>query len=150
MKHALAKGANVPNFGPLFMKHKLTAILLIISIISCSFSRFFIYAGFQMNRNYIAANLCENRNKPWLHCNGKCYLMKKIRQADEKQNAAERASQRNLIQESWCKVIPQVKFYTQLLQVIAIPNNHIELSNVDDAIFRPPQLDKITIGLFPG
>ena len=122
------------------MKCKLTAVLLIIAIVSCSFSRFFIYAGYELNKNYIATKLCENRNKPWLHCNGKCYLMKKIRQAEEKQNNAEREAQKNLIQESYCEAIPEVKFYTHLLQVIAIPNNHIELPEGYNTIFRPPQL----------
>ena len=122
------------------MKYKLTAILLIFSIISCSFSRFFIYAGFELNRNYIATKLCENRNKPWLHCNGKCYFMKRIKQAEEKQNSAERESQKNSIQEAYCEARHEVKFYTHLLQVILIPNNHIELSQGHNAIFRPPQL----------
>ncbi|MGZ3751254.1 MAG: hypothetical protein ACXVB0_23655 [Mucilaginibacter sp.] len=122
------------------MKSRITAIVLIIAIISCSFSRFFIYAGFEINKNYIAAKLCENRNKPWLHCNGKCYLMKKIKQADEKQNAADRETQKNLVQESYCEATPQIKFYTQLLQVIPIPNNHIELPDGYNVIFRPPQL----------
>ena len=122
------------------MKYKLTAILLIIAIISSTFSRFFIYAGFEMNRNYIASKLCENRDKPWLHCNGKCYLRKKIKQAEEKQNSAERESQKNLVQESFCEKQPDVKFYTQLLRVIAIPNNRIDLPKGYNAIFRPPQL----------
>lgn len=122
------------------MKYKLTAVLLIITIISSSFSRFFIYAGFEMNKSYIITKLCENRNKPWLHCNGKCYLMKKIKQAEDKQSNTERESQRNLIQESFCEEIQQVKFYTQLLRVIAIPNNRIDLPQGYSAIFRPPQL----------
>ena len=122
------------------MKYKLTAVLLIITIISSSFSRFFIYAGFEMNKSYIIAKLCENRNKPWLHCNGKCYLMKKIKQAEDKQSNTERESQINLIQESFCEEIQQVKFYTQLLRVIAIPNNRIDLPQGYSAIFRPPQL----------
>jgi hypothetical protein len=122
------------------MKYKLTAVLLIIAIISSSFSRFFIYAGYQLNKNYIAAKLCENRNRPWLHCNGKCYLMKKLKQAEEKQNASEREAQKNLVQESLCNDIPHVKFYTQLLQVIAIPNNRIDLPKGYNVIFRPPQL----------
>jgi hypothetical protein len=122
------------------MKYKLTAVLLIIAIISSSFSRFFIYAGYQLNKNYIAAKLCENRNRPWLHCNGKCYLMKKLKQAEEKQNASEREAQKNLVQESLCNDIPDVKFYTQLLQVIVIPNNRIDLPKGYNAIFRPPQL----------
>jgi hypothetical protein len=122
------------------MKYKLTAVLLIIAIISCSFSRFFIYAGFEMNQKYIATKLCENRNKPWLHCNGKCYLVKRLRQAEEKQNSAERESQKNLVQESYFEKTPQVKFYTQLLRVIPVPNNRIEPSSGFVTIFRPPQL----------
>ena len=124
----------------LLMKHKITAVLLIIAIVGCSFSRFFIYAGFELNKNYIAAKLCENRNRPWLHCNGKCYLLKKLKQAEEKQNASERESQKNLVQESFCEAIPQVKFYTRLLRVIPIPNNRIELPQGYNVIFRPPQL----------
>ncbi|MDB5023747.1 MAG: hypothetical protein JWP78_1502 [Mucilaginibacter sp.] len=122
------------------MKYRLTAILLIISIICSSFSRFFIYAGFEMNQSYIASKLCENRNKPWLHCNGKCYLMKKVRQAEEKQNASERETQKNLVQEAYCHADNQVKFYTHLIRVIAIALNRIELPERYSAIFRPPQL----------
>ncbi len=122
------------------MKYKLTAVMLIIAIVSCSFSRFFIYAGYQLNKNYIATKLCENRNRPWMHCNGKCYLMKKIKLAEEKQTAAEREAQKNLVQESYSEAIPEVKFYTQLPQVIAIPNDRIALPDGYNAIFRPPQL----------
>jgi hypothetical protein len=122
------------------MKYKITAILLIACIVSSSFSRFFIYAGFEMNRNYIATKLCENRNKPWLHCNGKCYLMKKIKQAEDKQNSAERETQKNLIQEAYCENNTSVKFYTHLIRVIGIPHNRIELPKGYNTIFRPPQL----------
>ncbi|AOW20242.1 hypothetical protein [Urechidicola croceus] len=33
---------------------------------------------YNMNKEYIVSALCENRNKPELACNGKCYLDKKI------------------------------------------------------------------------
>ncbi len=122
------------------MKQRLTAILLIISIISCSFSRFFIYAGYQVNKAYIASKLCENRNRPWLHCNGKCYLIKKIRQAEEKQNAMERQAQKDLIQEAFCEKQPGVKFYTRLLAVISVPDFAARLPKGHSTIFRPPQL----------
>ena len=67
------------------MGRRFITYLLIFALISANFSRLFVYAGFELNRNYIAAKLCENRNKPWLHCNGKCYFMKKIKQAEEKE-----------------------------------------------------------------
>jgi len=32
-----------------------------------------------LNYNYIVAELCENRDKPILECNGKCYLEKQVK-----------------------------------------------------------------------
>ena len=122
------------------MKYRITAILLIVCIISCSFSRFFVYAGFEMNRNYIAAKLCENKNKPWLHCNGHCFLMKKLKQAEEKQTANERETQKNLVQETYCETTGQVKFFTHVISVMSIPNNRIHLPAGYGDIFQPPQL----------
>ncbi|TRZ42920.1 hypothetical protein [Robertkochia solimangrovi] len=31
-----------------------------------------------LNTDYIIANFCENTDKPELHCDGKCYLMKML------------------------------------------------------------------------
>lgn len=39
---------------------------------------------YNLNKEYIASVLCENRNKPELACNGKCYLNKKLAQSQEK------------------------------------------------------------------
>ena len=36
---------------------------------------------YNYNKEYIASVLCENRDKPELACNGKCYLNKKIKQS---------------------------------------------------------------------
>jgi len=38
---------------------------------------------YNLNRDYIASVLCENRDKPELACNGKCYLNKKIKESKE-------------------------------------------------------------------
>ncbi|WP_325532624.1 hypothetical protein [Chitinophaga sp.] len=43
-----------------------------------SFSRGLIVMQFRARQSYIAKELCENRNKPAMHCNGKCYLKKKL------------------------------------------------------------------------
>ena len=36
-----------------------------------------------MNYDYIVAELCENKAKPEMHCNGKCHLMKELAKASE-------------------------------------------------------------------
>jgi hypothetical protein len=47
-----------------------------------------LYLDYEVRKTYIIANLCKNRNRPKLNCNGKCYLAKKIAESqkqDEKQ-----------------------------------------------------------------
>lgn len=41
-----------------------------------------------VDQDYIAAYFCVNKNKPVFHCNGKCYLAKKLQEAqnEKKQN----------------------------------------------------------------
>jgi len=122
------------------MIRRFIAYLLMVACVSANFSSLFIYAGFEINRDYIATHLCVNRDKPWLHCNGKCYFMKKIKQAQEKEKNDERQSQKNLFQDALFARKPDVRFYSQVLQVLQVPNRRITLPNVDLPIFQPPQL----------
>ncbi|MDF2432188.1 MAG: hypothetical protein JWP44_1819 [Mucilaginibacter sp.] len=125
-------------FAP--MARRFVAYLLIVALVSVNFSRFFIYAGFELNKNYITTKLCENRDKPWLHCNGKCYFIKKIRQAEEKEKNDERQSQKNLFQEALFVKKANTRFYSQVLQVMQVPNHRITLPNIDLPLFQPPKL----------
>lgn len=122
------------------MLKQLTAWLLIFSVLTVNYSRLLVYAGFKLNQSFIASKLCENRNKPWLHCNGHCYLMKKIKQAEDKKNNAERESQKNGLQEAFLETKTQVKFFTCVIRVIIIPDSSIVLPPGHNTIFRPPQL----------
>jgi hypothetical protein len=78
------------------MLKRLTIWLLIFAVFIANFSIAFVYVGFKLNQQYIAQNLCINRFKPSLHCNGKCYFMRKIKQAEdnEKKQAAKGSSGR--------------------------------------------------------
>jgi hypothetical protein len=122
------------------MIRRVIAYLLIVASVSANFSRLFVYAGFELNRNYIATHLCENRDKPWLHCNGKCYFMKKVKQAEEKEKNEERSSQKNLFQEALFSKKSDIRFYLHLLQVLQVLNHRVALPNVSLPIFQPPQL----------
>lgn len=70
------------------------AIVILFALIASSFQRYFIYAGFELNHNYIAKNLCINRSRPWMHCNGRCYFMRKLKEAQE--NEKKQAERDNL------------------------------------------------------
>ena len=42
-----------------------------------------------INYDYISEELCENKTKPQLECNGKCYLAKQFEAESKKQNKPE-------------------------------------------------------------
>lgn len=67
------------------MRSIITSVLL-FSILLPTFSPWGTIAYFNLNREYIAKVLCENRDKPKLNCNGKCYLAKILKQQQDKQN----------------------------------------------------------------
>ena len=71
---------------------KLIPILLLSATLLQPLQSFWIKVSFELNRTYIAKNLCENRFKPELKCGGQCYLMKKLaeKQKQQKENTSER------------------------------------------------------------
>lgn len=81
------------------MFKRFTCFILLITLLLAQFSRVFVYAGFELNEQYIATVLCENKDKPQLHCNGKCYLAKKLKQAEEKEKKQERDAQKKNAQD---------------------------------------------------
>lgn len=40
---------------------------------------------FKVNQERIIAEKCENKDIPMMHCNGKCYLAKKLKKLEEKE-----------------------------------------------------------------
>ena len=115
-------------------------ILLIICTLAANFTRLFVFAGFELNQKYIASSLCENRDKPWLHCNGHCYLMKKIKAAEDKEKNEERQTQKNLIQQVFFCTTNKITFSSQLLQVFPERYQQMTPQNVSINILHPPQL----------
>lgn len=121
------------------MFKRFVALLLICLMVTANFTRLFIYAGFEVNKNYIAQKLCENRNKPWLHCNGRCYLAKKIKQAEEKERSTERQIQKSLVQDACIAEGFVLKFYARLLQSFTGYCPNMVPVQVNQSLLRPPQ-----------
>ncbi|MGO4291211.1 hypothetical protein [Chitinophaga sp. RAB17] len=75
----------------------ITVFLMLIWLCQLS-GRYFVMLDFYLNQEYIAANLCENRDKPAMHCNGKCHLSKKLKEEDKRdQDNPERKDHRSEI-----------------------------------------------------
>lgn len=61
--------------------------ILILLVLSQSFSNWFLVAAFKLNQEYIAKNLCVNRYRPELKCHGKCFLMQKLQELEKEEQS---------------------------------------------------------------
>jgi hypothetical protein len=61
-----------------------------------TFSTCMVVLDYRINKDFIAKNLCENRNRPGMHCEGRCYLCKKVKAENKKdqENPERRADNR--------------------------------------------------------
>jgi hypothetical protein len=119
------------------------ALFLLVTLISTHFSMYVVYAGFTMNQKFIAEKLCINKSRPWLHCNGKCYFMKKIRQAEENEKKQESKDHLNrleisFLQEPFRFSVDESGTVSATKDTYPIYVYHYS-SRYLDCIFRPPK-----------
>lgn len=72
------------------------AYLLLFAVMLPTLTPLGTIAYFTSNRAYIAKVLCENRSRPQLNCNGKCYLAKKLKKQQDKADKETRQRVENL------------------------------------------------------
>lgn len=62
---------------------RIVAIVLLQSFVFAIGIKSFITLSFYVNQESIITEQCENRSKPELQCNGKCYLAKQLKKAEQ-------------------------------------------------------------------
>lgn len=60
----------------------IASISLIVLLLSKLFYGLVLQVHFYMNQAEITRLECENKNRPEMHCNGKCYLAKQLLKAE--------------------------------------------------------------------
>ncbi len=70
--------------------------LLISLVLLQTFSREVLVVDFTLNRAIITARFCVNKARPQLHCDGKCYFAKKLKQQEERESKAPNALKEKL------------------------------------------------------
>ena len=89
----------------------LIASILFIALLAQTFDSAFITLGYYVNTSAYSKT-CENKDKPMLHCCGKCQLRKKLLQEEkDKQAADKRGENKNeivLSSKSFFATIPPI------------------------------------------
>lgn len=107
-------------------------------------SGYTVLISFELNKRYIAENLCENRAKPELKCNGKCFLQKKLKETeDSEKNNSQKSEQKDL---NFFSIEPPAKLSLEIClfsDSVSKPGtyyNSVYFFTNLAAVFRPPQL----------
>lgn len=63
----------------------IVSILFVIALLWKDIAAFSWNVWFYNNQVELAAKYCVNKKKPMLHCNGKCYLAKQLKQLEQEE-----------------------------------------------------------------
>lgn len=72
------------SFAAMTAFRKIITIFLLMGITISCFNHWLLFSSYSFNKAYIATVLCTNKDKPHLHCEGKCFLDIKLKELEQK------------------------------------------------------------------
>jgi len=73
----------------LLTQKNITVFILLSLMMAKMLGMPIVWLTYSLNKDYIAAQLCENKSLPQMHCNGQCVLMKKLARVNESNESKE-------------------------------------------------------------
>lgn len=121
------------------MKHVIT-ILVLVAILLQPFSNAVILLNYTINKEYISKNICENRKKPQLRCNGKCHLMKQLKKENKQQEQSPLALLKCNVQVQYVEEQQEYIFSnTETRVAVNFPRYLIGNTSAESqSVFHPP------------
>jgi hypothetical protein len=126
------------------MLRQIAAIFLLFAFSAQVFNRAVIVLDYYTNTAFFAKN-CENKARPVLHCNGKCQMMKKIKEEEnrEKNNQQQKTDNKD-------EVVSSKSFFATVSLQNIIPGrmfapaiNFPIPAGIRTGVFHPPGLVSI-------
>ena len=96
------------------------------------------------NYDYIANVLCENRDKPALGCNGKCYLGKQLKKSNHDNHEHKSTIPQINLNDYPVSPLGQFSYVVKEFKEISFKNIPVEIYNSQDffqSVFKPPKVD---------
>jgi hypothetical protein len=118
------------------------AFLLLLVFFAQAFSRYLLVADYYVNASAYIAN-CVNKDRPWMHCNGRCQFCKKLHQQD---NTEDKQTPERKPGNNWDESLYSSSSFTDFtaLHLVAPTNLHYPESpagkpvGMPRTLFHPP------------
>ncbi|PWS28976.1 hypothetical protein DHW03_03845 [Pedobacter yonginense] len=121
------------------MFKKLVIYLLIAFTLSQGAMQLVVYSSYQMNKEYITSVFCINKAHPELHCDGQCFLARKLKDLESKNKQAQENIKRVAEAEPRFQVVAVNQDLPYFL--IKSESGYIEkpVKDLSVSIFHPPK-----------
>mgnify|MGYP003577714119 CR=1 FL=1 len=124
------------------LKKQVMKFCVYIFLFAVVFRPAFPFLDYVVNYHYIATELCENKNAPELHCNGKCHLKKELAKSYKNDTPASNEKKSETAETILLCIVKIPVFYFDVNSISHFIANtfynnlysHLETVN----IFRPP------------
>lgn len=122
-----------------YLLKQITTLALLLVFAVQTFSKAFIVFDYFTNTKAYAKN-CENKARPKMHCNGKCQMMKKLKQEEKKeeQNPERKAEKKNEITFSSKIFFPTLKFNVSAQKIYSPSMPSGKAIKMPRSLLRPP------------
>lgn len=121
------------------MVKQITVIVLLCAFAIQSFNRTVIVVNYYTNTNSFAKN-CINKAKPKLHCNGKCQLIKKLKQEENKDKQNPERRNDNKDEVLFCSKSQTFQYNSNVSIALYFPMINInQTKDIAFDFFQPPQ-----------
>jgi len=113
------------------MKKYLVHTILLATVLFSQLCNTVITAIYQINYDYYSNVLCENQDKPELHCDGKCYFSKQLQLTQNSQDNTEPPT-----------LLPSLTFFTDHFAtktppIYIVPKETTSIAYIDEGTRSP-------------
>lgn len=95
--------------------------------------------GYEINKDYITKTFCENKDKPKMHCNGKCHMHKQLKEQEKQDQSPNSTTKEKLEVIQFCKKDQTFTFSSFAFTLTINPfYSETPLPKISFSIFHPP------------
>ena len=117
---------------------RLISLILLFAFITVNYSKVIIWVNYELNKAQITKDYCVNKDKPMMHCCGKCRLKMQLALDEEKQKSPAMPDIKNDIQLFGSPVYLTLYNIQNSFSVINSPYGSVYQMGTHTSIFHPP------------
>lgn len=116
----------------------LFAIVIVSAIFTQTISKLVILINFQINKEYIAKNLCEKKEEEENCCQGSCHLKKELAEDEERNDEATNTGKLKFEKSEYCISFLKIGLFKNLKERFVYDHSDQILSGFRSQLLRPP------------